>query len=168
MQSAADSGAENVANVEGVSLRHCLGYFATGVAVVTYEGDAGPRGVTVNSFTSVSLEPPLILICLGKRSKAVAHVLGRPFGVNVLHAEQHELALHFAGRPEPKYVPQWFPKHETPLLSDQLAWLVCQPWHHFEAGDHLVVIGRVSAYGVGAREPLCFFGGRFLTLPHLG
>src|SRR3954452_19572876 len=79
------------------ALRSCLGRFATGVAVVTFEGGDGPRGITVNSFTSVSMEPPLVLVSVARRARSHDALKGRPFCVNVLGAEQEAIARQFAG-----------------------------------------------------------------------
>jgi flavin reductase (DIM6/NTAB) family NADH-FMN oxidoreductase RutF len=146
------------------TLRQCLGRFATGVTIVTYPGDDGPRGLTVNSFTSVSLDPPLVLVCLDRRSRAAASFDRTPFAVNVLHARQRALALHFAGRPREGLVPDWSTHGGVPLLQDSLAWLVCEPWQQLQAGDHVVVLGKVSAFGAADQPPLCFFRGEFLEL----
>ena len=147
-----------------LTFRHCLGHFVTGVAVASYDTDGLPRGLTVNSFTSVSLDPPLVLICLDRRSRAVGTLPGRSFAINMLTADQRELAWHFAGRPsvEP---PAWRRIGDVPLLRESLAWLVCEPWSTHDAGDHVIVIGRVSAYGAADEAPLCFFRGELLDLP---
>lgn len=145
-------------------LRRCLGHFATGVAIVTYETPDGPRGLTVNSFTSVSLDPPLVLVCLDRRSKAAERLPLSAFAVNVLHADQRDLAWHFAGRPSPGLQPQWRRAHTAPRLSDCLAWLACEPWSSQDAGDHVIVVGRVAQFGTSEEAPLCFFRGEFLEL----
>src|SRR3954465_7893460 len=81
-------------------LRQCLGHFTTGVTVITCAGaDGAPHGATVNAFTAVSLEPPLVLVSLDRRSRLCALLEAAPFTVNVLEASQKDLALHFAGRP---------------------------------------------------------------------
>ena len=146
-------------------LRRCLGHFATGVAIVSYDGPAGPRGLTVNAFTSVSLDPPLVLVCLDKRSKAMGHVPQSPFAVNVLHADQRHLAWHFSGRHVSDVEPAWRRIDAVPLLTDCLAWLACTPWSHHDAGDHVIVVGRVIAFGASSQTPLCFFRGEFIELP---
>ena len=87
--------------LDTVEFRRALGHFATGVTVVTYAArDADEfRGTTVNSFTSVSLDPPLVLVSLGRQTRAAAALRpGTPYAVNVLHHRQRHLALHFAGR----------------------------------------------------------------------
>src|ERR1700749_1181311 len=80
------------------SLRSCLGRFATGVVVVTFDSDDGPRGITVNSFTSVSMDPPLVLVSVARRARAHDALFDRAFCVNVLGGEQEALARRFAGR----------------------------------------------------------------------
>jgi flavin reductase (DIM6/NTAB) family NADH-FMN oxidoreductase RutF len=80
-------------------LRSCLSRFVTGVAVVSYLADGEPRGVTVNSFTSVSMDPPLILVSLARTAKAACHLSEVPFTINVLKASQFDIAMQFAGRP---------------------------------------------------------------------
>jgi flavin reductase (DIM6/NTAB) family NADH-FMN oxidoreductase RutF len=143
-----------------LSLRRCFGHFATGVAVVTYDGGDQPRGLTVNSFTSVSLDPPLVLVCLDKRSRAIPHLIGAPFGVNVLTAGQRDLAWHFAGK-SVGAVPAWRNIGLVPLLDHSLAWMTCTPWSSHDAGDHLILVGKVDCFGSGQHDPLCFYRGQF-------
>src|SRR4029453_6767979 len=78
--------------------RGSLGRFATGVAIVTFDGVTKRHGITVNSFTSVSMEPPLVLVSIARSTKAHDELAGRSFTVNILGAEQQQLAMHFAGR----------------------------------------------------------------------
>jgi flavin reductase (DIM6/NTAB) family NADH-FMN oxidoreductase RutF len=157
------AGAKSIEKPD-ISLRHCLGHFATGVAIATYDTPDSARGLTVNSFTSVSLDPPLVLVCLDKRSRAISDLPRQPFGVNMLHSSQRELAWHFAGRPSPTLQPIWRRVGQVPLLSESLAWLVCEPWSNHEAGDHVIVVGRVMEFGVSDKDPLCFFRGELVDL----
>jgi flavin reductase (DIM6/NTAB) family NADH-FMN oxidoreductase RutF len=146
------------------ALRQCLGHFATGVAVVSYEtGDSEPRGLTVNSFTSVSLDPPLVLICLNKRSRAIEHLPRVPYAVNVLGADQRHLAWHFAGKTV-EARPAWRRLGGVPLLARSLAWMTCKPWSNCDAGDHIILIGEVQEFGVDQQEPLCFYRGEFIGI----
>ncbi len=146
------------------ALRQCLGHFATGVAVVSYETAAlEVRGVTVNSFTSVSLDPPLVLICLNKRSRAIEHLPRTPFAVNVLGADQRDLAWHFAGRGTDTQ-PIWRRVGNVPLLAQSLAWMTCEPWSNCDAGDHVILIGHVQEFGVSQQDPLCFYRGGFIGI----
>ncbi len=88
--------------LDGATLHHfrgSLGRFATGVAIVTFDGVSRRHGITVNSFTSVSMDPPLVLVSIARSTKAHDELKDRPFTVNILGAEQQALAMHFAGRP---------------------------------------------------------------------
>jgi len=125
-------------------LRACLGRFATGVVVVTFDSEDGPRGITVNSFTSVSMEPPLVLVSVAKR--AASHDLLRhaPFCVNVLGAEQEAIARQFAGAFVGPAV--WVPDQTAPRLAGVLAHLACAPWRNYEGGDHTLFLGEVVEF----------------------
>lgn len=148
-------------------LRQVFGKFATGVTVVTYQVDGVPHGATVNSFTSVSLEPPLALVSMGRRSKACGNLLGRPFVINILAADQRDLALHFAGVPQSSVKDPFAGadgEEGPPVLPGCLAHIRCEPWAVHEAGDHRLFIGEVvdvSEVQQGERRPLGFFSGRF-------
>lgn len=147
------------------SLRQCLGHFATGVTVVTYATPEGPRGITVNSFTSVSLDPPLILVCLERRATSAAYIPRNPFVVNVLNHRQGDLAKQFAGRKhESGRLPSWQWQDGVPRLAENIAWFACDPWSEHEAGDHIIAVGKVTAFEAGTENPLCFFRGSFLEL----
>jgi flavin reductase (DIM6/NTAB) family NADH-FMN oxidoreductase RutF len=151
--------------VEHRQLRNCLGHFATGVSVVTCAGAGGqPHGATVNAFASVSLDPPLVLVSLAHTTKAGRLLAGNPFTVNVLRAEQEELALHFAGRAAPARV-HWAPG-DPPRLADPLAYLACSPWRAYDGGDHTLYLGRVEEFGHVEGEPLVFYRGRFAGIGH--
>jgi flavin reductase (DIM6/NTAB) family NADH-FMN oxidoreductase RutF len=125
------------------ALRGCLGQFATGVAVVTYQGDDGPRGATINSFTSVSMDPPLVLVSFARHTTAARMLSDRPFVVNVLASNQLDIALQFAGRPQTGLDVPWSPTAEVPRLRGTVAWLQCTPWANHDGGDHLLFPGQV-------------------------
>ena len=146
------------------ALRDCLGHFATGVTVVTYDHPDGPRGLTVNSFTSVSLDPALVLVCIDRRASAAEPLRRAPFAVNVLRADQHAVAAHFAGMTDMRPAWTWTRDDDVPCLGDSMARLICRPWSSHAAGDHRIVIGRVVSFDAGPGAPLCFFRGRFATL----
>ncbi|GEL17520.1 flavin reductase family protein [Pseudonocardia asaccharolytica] len=148
-------------------LRRCLGHFATGVTVVTCRGaDGGPHGATVNSFTAVSLDPPLVLVSLDRRSKVCAMLEAEPFTVNVLESTQHDIALHFAGRPCLDEVP-WDADSGcgAPRLAGCLAHVSCTPWQHYDGGDHILYLGEVQEFRIHPGRPLLFHTGKF---HHLG
>ena len=152
-------------NIDPLLLRVALGQYATGVAVVTTVGaDGRPMGLTVNSFASVSLDPPLVLWSLGRSSaclpafKACSH-----FAINVLAAEQVELANRFAAAALDKFAHlAWTPGlGGAPLLDKCSARFECRNETHHAGGDHLIFIGRVERFERQEREPLVFHGGRY-------
>lgn len=147
------------------SLRDALGQFATGVAVVTTATPAGDRaGVTVNSFTSVSLDPPLVLWCLSRHAPSAPVFLrsGR-FVVNVLAAGQEELSQRFATARPDKFagVATALTATGLPLLPGTLASFTCRTVATHEGGDHLVFMGEVEHYARSHGEPLVFHSGRY-------
>ncbi|ATY84095.1 flavin reductase [Kyrpidia spormannii] len=146
-------------------LRFCFGRFATGVTVVTYEFGGGPHGITVNSFTSVSLDPPLLLGSIDRRAKACNSLDGAPFTVNVLTSGQQELAMHFAGRPQPDVSLEWEMGERAPRLFWVLAWMECVPWRRYDGGDHVLYTGKIIRYDYCDDQPLIFFTGNFGILP---
>lgn len=143
--------------------RGSLGRFATGVAVVTFDGRQGRHGITVNSFTSVSLDPPLILVSIAKTTKSHDELRDHPFTVNILGAEQEELARHFAGRPARE--PLWVEGETAPRLSGVLSYLVCTPWAVYDGGDHTLYLGRVVEFDYRPGDALGFVNSRFTVIP---
>ncbi|QYB00104.1 flavin reductase family protein (plasmid) [Rhodococcus sp. USK10] len=146
-----------------LDLRRCFGSFPTGVAVITYDAPDGPRGVTVNSFVSVSLDPALVLVSIASSARARSGLQDARFAVNVLGAHQHDVAMHFAGRPSESLRVPWHRDTDVPRLRECAAWLQCAPWRSIEAGDHILFIGEVVAYGHDAVDPLIFHAGTFRT-----
>lgn len=144
-------------------LRATLGGFATGVTVVTYrDADGQERGATMNSFTSVSMDPPLVLVSVAKQAKAADGLRDSPFAVNVLAANQLPLAMLFAGQPVDGLAVPWCgPVTAPPRLAGAAAWLECLPFATHEAGDHLIVVGEVIHHDSRPIEPLVFHGGEF-------
>lgn len=150
--------------LEPLHLRHCLSRFATGVAVVSYRAGGETRAMTVSSFTSVSLDPPLVLVSVARSARAAGHLGRVPFTVNVLGAGQLDVALQYAGRlPGPSAV-SWQSTSDdlAPVLEGALASFRCQPWQSYDGGDHRLHLGRVVEVAVrGDGEPLVFERGRF-------
>lgn len=145
-------------------LRNCLSRFATGVTVVSYDVDGEARGATVNAFTAVSLDPPLVLVSLARTSRAAQHVDHGPFAVNVLRADQIDVAMQFAGRPRAGARVRW--QHDghdgrAPQLADTVATFQCRPWATYDGGDHVLVVGEVVTAEARPGEPLLFTGGSF-------
>lgn len=154
---------------ESQSLREVLGKFVTGVTVITAFGHEGAVGVTVNSFTSVSLDPALVLFCL-KRTSGVRPDFGvaRSFAVNILSEHQESVSRRFSRSADKHIEGIAFRSGRTgaPLLSDVLAYLDCDLEQQLDVGDHVIVIGRVRDFKVqtvGVR-PLTFYSGRYPSL----
>ncbi|GAB3558305.1 flavin reductase family protein [Arthrobacter alkaliphilus] len=143
--------------------RGSLGRFATGVAIVTFDGVTKRHGITVNSFTSVSMEPPLVLVSIARNSKAHDELAERPFTVNILGAEQQQLALHFAGRPGPE--PRWVEGDTAPRLAGVLAYFECKPWAAYDGGDHTLYVGEVVDFNYRNGDALAFANSAFTTIP---
>jgi flavin reductase (DIM6/NTAB) family NADH-FMN oxidoreductase RutF/AcrR family transcriptional regulator len=148
--------------------RHVLGHFATGVAVITAVGPNGPAGMVVSSFTSVSLEPPLVAFLPDKSSTSWPSIRAAgSFCVNILSAGQEQLCAQFARKGGDKFagVP-WTPAPSgAPVLDGVMAWIDCELTQTFESGDHYIAIGRVQqleAADIGA--PLLFFQGGYQHL----
>lgn len=153
-------------------LRRAFGMFATGVTVVT-TGGAEPHGMTANSFASVSLDPPLVLVCV--ECHAVMHRAlldtGR-FGVSVLASDQAPVARHFADRRRPLGarqfdVVEWKPGAYSgaPMLSGAVAHFECDVWRSYDGGDHTIFLGLLRRLDRQLDEDvLLFLGGQFLRL----
>jgi flavin reductase (DIM6/NTAB) family NADH-FMN oxidoreductase RutF len=151
------------------ALRSVLGRFATGVTVVT-AGGGTPCGMTANAFTSVSLDPPLILVCVTRSAAVYKTVLAHgSFGVSMLSARQEHVARYFADHSRPRGADEfstvgWSPGPGTgaPILHGALAWLDCALVTSHDGGDHEIFIGSVQASGFEpTEEALVFFCGNF-------
>jgi len=144
--------------------RNCMGRFATGVTVVTFDTDEGQHGITVNSFTSVSLEPPLILVSVDRRTKSLGLMKKNNFTVNILKDDQESTAMHFAGRPleEPPF--QWEKGELCHRLQDSLAYIECEPWAEYDGGDHVLFVGKVNEFKYNDGSPLAYYCGKFSSL----
>ncbi|MBV6273569.1 flavin reductase family protein [Alcaligenaceae bacterium CGII-47] len=151
-------------------LRRALGNFATGVTIVTAHDGVGQVGVTANSFSSVSLDPPLILWSIDKRSSSYA-VFERSehFAVNVLAVDQIALSNQFAGPHKDRFssVPVRSGAGGCALLEGTSANFQCQKYQTLDGGDHWVLIGRVVAFEDNGRSPLLYHQGSYsMALPH--
>jgi flavin reductase (DIM6/NTAB) family NADH-FMN oxidoreductase RutF len=137
--------------------------FATGVAVITYATDGGPRGATMNSFTSVSAEPPLVLASVARKARCHDYLAAGPFCVNILGAEQEPLAALFAGMPAlaGAIEPKWTAGVRAPRLVSPLAWVECEHWRSYDGGDHTLVLGRVADLGHRDGDALTYAWSRF-------
>jgi flavin reductase (DIM6/NTAB) family NADH-FMN oxidoreductase RutF len=159
--------------VDPRALRQTVGQFVTGVTVVALGAEGGVHAMTANSFTSLSLAPPLVLFCAGKDSKVgqLVHV-GLCFSVNILRQEQRDLSTYFAGawRDGPPPLFSFTPwdlgsRPATPRLDGSAAALGCLVHAVHEGGDHWIVVGQVVAVDRSEDAvPLVFYGGRYANL----
>lgn len=143
--------------------RNALGRFATGVTVVSLQTPEGVHGMTANSFTSVSLEPPLILVCVDRRNRTHALIpeTGR-FGVSVLAEDQLAISNHYAGKRDESLNPRWRrDETESPVLDRALAWFDCRLHATYDGGDHSIFVGEVERMSYREGEPLLFFAGAY-------
>jgi flavin reductase (DIM6/NTAB) family NADH-FMN oxidoreductase RutF len=148
--------------------REVFGRFATGVAVITSAGPGGSGGMTANALCSLSLEPLLVLVCFENEARTLPIVQeASRFAVNLLSAEQEELAGVFASKlPESEKL-RGISHHlqdGMPVIDGTLAWAVCQLRELIAGGDHTIAIGQVQSMGLGQKQPgqpLLWFGGRY-------
>ncbi len=150
-----------------IELRRALGQYATGVTVVTARAaDGMPLGLTVNSFTSVSLDPPLVLWCLGRDSASfdTFHLSGQHM-INVLAADQLEIAKRFASRGPDKFSGLSWQPTETglPRLDGCIAWFECAIRSRHEEGDHVILVGRIESFETARGKPLIFHDSRYVA-----
>jgi flavin reductase (DIM6/NTAB) family NADH-FMN oxidoreductase RutF len=160
---------ETSSAVDPARFRDVIGSFATGVAIVTAHGPEGSAGLTTNAVSSLSLDPVLMLVCFDNASRTLPVVrhAGR-FAVNLLRADQEELARIFASK---RVAREKFEAvthnvdHGVPVLDDALAWMVCDLEALHPAGDHTIGVGRVTQLDHDPDgEPLLFFRGGFASL----
>lgn len=162
------SGAER-GRTTGVEMRHALRRYVTGVTVVTTIDECGGLvGLTANSFTSVSLDPPLISVCLNLKSRSYEHCVrhGR-FTVNALTDEQKEVAEQFAvrGGARDDVCPWYLNARGHPVLSESLAHFDCALVDRMTAGDHAILVGEVEAVSLADNSrPLVFHDGKLFGL----
>lgn len=150
--------------VDGASLRRAMGRFATGVAVVTTGTENDPHGMTINSLTSVSLDPPLVLVCLTKEARTTQAVRETgSFAISVLSVRQEQLAMRFAKRGEDHFggLPLRYENHHVPVVPRAMAHVECVIAEEIAAGDHIVFLGRVIQTCDRDGDPLGFYSGKF-------
>jgi flavin reductase (DIM6/NTAB) family NADH-FMN oxidoreductase RutF len=166
---------DDTMEVSQADFRKVLGRFASGVTVVTTCDGKHRLGITVNAFTSVSLDPPLILVCIEKKSYLHQALLRNGyFAVNVLAEHQHALSNCFAGHSEARHNFCDAPSHTAvtgaPVLDHSLGWLDCRIENVYPGGDHSIIVGRVQALGGSENRPLLYYRGKYpkLSIPSEG
>jgi 4-hydroxyphenylacetate 3-hydroxylase, reductase component len=144
--------------------RRCLGQFATGVTLVTTEASGKCYGLTANSFSSVSIEPPLISWAIGRRSRSFeVFRAAKYFNVHILSTSQINISQHFSGAAEDKFqsIEFSYGASGAPVLPNPIALIECQQETAIDAGDHAIIVGRVLRLASEAGEPLIFAQGRY-------
>lgn len=156
--------------MDGRAFRKALGEFATGVAIITARGGGQQAiGLTMSSFNSVSVDPPLVLFSVDRRAYSLGAMLAATgFAVNVLSREQEWISDKFARALGDKWseVEHTLGHEEAPLLSGALAHFECEPYANHEGGDHIIFVVRVLRYSArnDAAQPLIFFRGSYRDL----
>jgi flavin reductase (DIM6/NTAB) family NADH-FMN oxidoreductase RutF len=149
-------------------LRRVMGHFATGVTIITTKGaDGTPYGLTANAFTSLSLDPPLCIVCVDRRAESFAHFYdSKVFTVNVLTREQEDLSNRFAKSGGDKFsgIPTVPGHHGAPLIEGALAHIECRITDTLEGGDHVIHVGRVEHVHTAPGEPLLYYQGKYRRL----
>ncbi len=152
-------------NTNQADFRRAMGCFATGVTVITVDYEGEVQGMTANAFTSVSLDPLLVLVCVVHEARTHAHLHARKrFGINVLSEDQREISEHYAqpdrdpNRTEHDTGARFdHTEHGTPVLQGALAYLECRLQSAQDAGDHTIFIAEVEEIVVRGGEPLLYF-----------
>jgi flavin reductase (DIM6/NTAB) family NADH-FMN oxidoreductase RutF len=156
--------------IDQAVFRSVMAAYPTGVTIVTAGNGETHCGMAANSFTSVSLDPPLVLVCsqIGARTAEAAKASGR-FAIHMLAHDQVPAVRAFVGRDAERFgaVAHSIDEHGTPILDDWIALLVCRLDRMVEAGDHEILIGEVERCERHARPPLLFHDSRFHELPRL-
>jgi flavin reductase (DIM6/NTAB) family NADH-FMN oxidoreductase RutF len=156
--------------VDGESLRDALARLPAGVVLLSTRSGSGFRGLTATSFAAVSLEPPLILVCLDRLAATRDALLEHgAFTVSLLARGQEFLADRFSGQapaadPDWREVPHRLGENGLPIVAGAVGWLECSVFASQEAGDHDIVVGAITAVGRGAGEPLVHWERGYWTL----
>lgn len=149
------------ATVDPLRFRGAVSRFATGIAVVSCRDEDGqPHGMTINSFTSISLDPATVLVSIkpGKTHRLISR--RGWYGVSILNQEQEGFSAHFAGRPHPTLVPAFIDRGWVPTLRDSLAWFECEVTNRIQVHDHTLFVARVIACDSIEGTPLMFYASR--------
>jgi flavin reductase (DIM6/NTAB) family NADH-FMN oxidoreductase RutF len=154
--------------IEKTELRRVMGHFATGVTIITTRSNDGKiYGLTANAFTSVSLEPPLLLVCVDKKAESYPYFEeSKVFTVNVLSDEQETLSRRFAVSGGPKFegVAYRPGANGAPILEGAVAFIECKLAGAYPGGDHTIYLGEVQEAETSDGKPLLFFRGGYRTL----
>lgn len=152
--------------IEEAEFRRVLGHFATGVTVVAAQVDGGPpRGMTANAITSVSLDPPLVLVCVEHTADTHDVIAeAEAFAISVLRQDQEAVARRFGSYdPDTKFdgVAHRAASTGAPVLDDAMAWIDCRLWARYDGGDHTIFVGEVVDGDTEDGAPLLYFRGGY-------
>ncbi|MFN0317922.1 MAG: flavin reductase family protein [Burkholderiales bacterium] len=167
-QTALPTGHE-LSGVSPATLRQVAGTFITGVTVVTTLVDSQPYGCAANAVSSLSLNPPTMLVCLARTSNTHSHLIrsGR-FAINILgdSAESREICRIFASKSEDKFsnIDYRHGRAGVPILKQAIGWMECQLSDAYDSGDHTIFIGKVVVAEATDGKPLAYFRGQFATI----
>lgn len=152
-------------SIDKRDFRNCLGCFATGITIITTEMEGQVHGMTANGFMSVSLEPPLVLVSLGKNTK-IHQLLAQSmrYGVSILDESQQNLSNHFAGQPDESLDIPFIKQEGMSLIDGAIAHLVAKVVDIHDAGDHSLYIAEVTYFNYGDGQPLLYYGGGYKKL----
>jgi|TARA_B110000503_G_scaffold53778_1_gene86349 flavin reductase (DIM6/NTAB) family NADH-FMN oxidoreductase RutF len=153
---------------ENREIRNAFSSFATGITVITaLDGEKTPQGMTANSFSTVSLEPPLISWCVGQESRLFdLFQQASHFAVNILNNNQRSISELFSSSHNDKFSQVlWHAgAHDLPLLNDYACQFICATEHRYSGGDHIIIVGRVLDFSNNNVSPLIFHGGKYQAL----
>lgn len=154
--------------MDSMTFRRLLSRFASGIAIITARDDDRDVGMTVSAFCSVSLSPPLVLVCVDRAASMHSLLLSHPkLGISIMASEHEAHCRRFADKKETRRfegVPFSRGESAVMLLDDAMAHLECQLVSHCEAGDHTIFIAQVENGAMRDGQPLLYFGGRYAQL----
>ena len=157
-----------VPTIDSVLFRQACGRFATGITIVTVIGpDGAPHGMTVNSFTSVSLDPPMVLVCIDRKATILPKILAtRSIGINILAEDQRDLSTQFARRGMDRFEAVAWTAGElgVPVIAGSLAHFACELTREVDGGDHLILIAEVRQFQYSEGQPLLYFASGYANL----
>jgi flavin reductase (DIM6/NTAB) family NADH-FMN oxidoreductase RutF len=156
---------EKPTSIDRTLFRQVMGSFATGVTIITTEAGGEVRGMTANAFMSGSLDPPLCVVCVGKRARIHPHLVAAGhFGVSILAKDQEKLSLHFSGGPVADLAPEFTYVGRTPVLSQAAATIATEVVAQHDCGDHTLFIGHIQHMQAHSRAPLIVHEGHYASL----
>lgn len=151
--------------MDDLLFRKAMGKFATGITVVTFKSDGELKGITVNAFMSVSLNPKLILISIDENSSSYPKILNASrFGVSILREDQKDISMIFAKQKKADREIEYVDIDGIPVIKDSLAMLSCRVQDKVKAGDHMLFIAEVTGLQVNEGEPILYFGSQYRQL----